>query len=146
MLHISSDIRILSEKKYVSLDGMDRKTWSGYDLNDTIQSRWSVIAAISNFSFETATISKNNTNEVVFVKFLKIIIDNLKIRFWDRNDKIILSAVGARYHSVKEIDTVLKQNKKMIIQTVPYTPEFFPIEIFINWVKNKIRKKIRNGK
>ena len=122
------------------------KGWSGYDLNDTIQNLWSVIAAISNFSFETATISKINIDEVVFVKFLKILIENLKIRFWDRNDKIILSADGSRYHSVKEIDTVLKQNKKMIIQTVPYTPEFSPIEIFINWVNNKIRKKIRNGK
>ena len=77
---------------------------------------------------------------------MKILIDYLKIRFWDRIDKIILSANGARYHSVKEVDTVLKQNKIMLIQTVPYTPEFSPIEIFINWVKNKIRKKIRNGK
>ena len=89
---------------------------------------------------------KNNTNGVVFVNFLKILIKNLKIRFWDRIDKIILSANGARYHSLKEVDTVLKQNKMILIQKVAYTPKFSPIEIFINWVKNKIRKKIRNGK
>ena len=62
---------------------------------------------MSNFSFETATINKNNTNGVVFVNFLKIIIENQKIRFLDRIDKIVLSADGAQYHSVKEVDTVL---------------------------------------
>ena len=122
------------------------KGWSGYALNDTIQNRWSVIAAISNFSFEAVAISKNNTNGAVFVEFLELLIENLKIRFWDKISKIVLSADGARYHSVKELDAVLKKNKMMLIQTIPYTLEFSPIEIFINWMKSKIKKKIRNGK
>ena len=122
------------------------KGWSGYELNDTIQNRWSVIDAISNFSFEAVAISKNNTNGTVFVEFLELLIENLKIRFWDKINKIVLSADGARCHNVKEVDAILKKNKMMLIQTIPYTPEFSPIEIFINWEKSKIRKKIRNGK
>ena len=50
------------------------KCWSGYALNDMIQSRWFVIAAIHNFSFETATISKINTNGIVFENFWKFLL------------------------------------------------------------------------
>ena len=65
-----------------------KKGWSGYALNDTIPNRWSFIAAISNFSFEAVTISKNNTNGAVFVEFLELPIENLKIRLWDKINKI----------------------------------------------------------
>ena len=34
----------------------------------------------------------------------------------------------------------------MMVQTIAYTPEFSAVEIFINCVKNKIRKKIRQQK
>ena len=111
MLHISADRWIWVGRNILPSIPWAQNGWSEYSINEVVPNRWFVIAVISNLSFEAVSISKSNTNRTVFANFLKILIDYLKIRFWDWIYQIILNSDGTRYHSAKEVDRVLKENK-----------------------------------
>ena len=49
----------------------------------------------------------------------------------------------AHYHSVNEIDKLLKSEEMMIVAIILYTPDFSFIELFINDIKNIFRAILR---
>ena len=71
-----------------------------------------------------------------------MLIPSLKNKYGDKYRKLILTCDGAKYHLVKEINNYLIQEEMMMLQIIPYTPEFAAIEIFINLIKSKNRKKL----
>ena len=52
---------------------------------------------------------------------------------WEK--KVVLNEERAKYRCVKVVDRVLKENKMMLIHTIPYTLEFLQIYTLINLVK-----------
>ena len=111
-----------------------------------IQEKFNVISAISNSDVELAVITKRNTNRDVFLEFIVKLISVLREKYKKQILRIILTWDGARYHLVSEVNEFIKKEGVMMVQTIAYTPEFSAVEIFINCVKNKIRKKIRQQK
>ena len=119
---------------------------SGFSIQEQPSFKYSVIAAISEDALELATISKDNTNGDVFVAFIEELDKRLSIRYGDRKRVFIMTCDGARYHSTKDVKRKVDELKITLIQTVPYSPEFSPVEIFINWVKSHIKKYLRKLK
>ena len=104
--------------------------------------RYSKIAAISEISLELVTISERNTNGVVFTEFTDELVKKLVEKYGERRKEFILTWDGARYHSTSTVKDKINDISMTWVQTVPYTPEFSPIEFFYNWVKSIIRKSI----
>ena len=100
--------------------------------------RYSIIAAISENSLEHAAI-----NELVFTEFIDELVKKLAERYRERRKAFILTWDGARYHSTSAVKDKFNNIGMTWVQTVPYTPEFSPIQIFNNWVKSFIRQSIR---
>ena len=119
---------------------------SGFSIQEQPSFKYSVIAAISEDALELATISKDNTNGDVFVAFLEELDKRLSIRYGDRKRSFIMTCDRARYHSTKDVKRKVDELKITLVQTVPYSPEFSPVEIFINWVKSHIKKYLRKLK
>ena len=126
-------------------------TWSklgesGYAIQPPTASRFSVIAAIWDSNLELVAISQINTNGKIFVEFMKILNAEIEQRYRELKDKIVITFDGARYHEVKDVEEFCKTMDLMVVQTPPYTPQFSPVELFINCVKSKIRMKLRKSK
>ena len=119
---------------------------SGYAIQQQIVSRFSVIAAIWDSNLELVAISKSNTNGGVFAEFMKLLNEEMKKRYTELKERIVITLDGALYHWVKDVEEYWRKMDLMVVQTQPYTPQFSPVELFINWVKSKIRKKIRMNK
>ena len=135
----------------VSRNSYPRMSWcqlgiSCYVTQHLIQEKFNVISAISNSDVELAVITKRNTNRDVFLEFIVKLISVLREKYKKQILRIILTWDGARYHLVSEVNEFIKKEGVMMVQTIAYTPEFSAVEIFINCVKNKIRKKIRQQK
>ena len=92
------------------------------------------------------TINKINTNSKIFCESLKLLINHMTTPDKHIMKKVILTSDGARYHISKDTSKFLVEDEVMMIQTVPYCPEFSPIEIFNSWAKNKILSRIRKPK
>ena len=117
---------------------------SGYAVYEGQPSkRYSVIAAISKGSLELSTISELNTNGSVFIEFIDELENKLAEKYWEWRKAFILTWDGAKYHSTTAVRNKINELGLTWVQTVPYTPEFSPIEIFNNWVKSAIRQSIR---
>lgn len=123
-----------------------KKRQSGYSFQEMANESFSNIAAISSSWIEWLAVSKSRTNGDVFCAFLKKLISEIKRKYDIEREKVILTWDGARYHLMDKVKTLLVAEGIMMVQTVAYTPEFSPVELFINWVKNKIRKRIRKFK
>ena len=108
--------------------------------------KYSVISAISDNDIEALAISKQNTNKIVFLNFLEILVKSLLDKYSNQKNKLILWCDGAKYHLVKDVHDYLAKKGIIMIQNIPYTPEFSAIEIYIDWVKNKIRRMLRKSK
>ena len=119
---------------------------SGWVVQERPSKSHSVIVAISNHNLELLTISNNTTNGEVFLKFMRLLASELQRKYKNKSDKLIITWDGARYHSVKEVRKYWNDAGIMMVQTAPYSPEFSPVELFINEVKNSVRKFIRKGK
>ena len=119
---------------------------SGYAIQDAITSRFSVIAAIWNSNIELVAISNSNTNGEVFYEFMKLLSQEIKDRYGDFKDRIVITLDGERYHWVANIAEHCKSEELMVIEMSPYTPQFSPVELFINCAKSKIRMKLRKNK
>ena len=115
---------------------------SEYIIQNLSNEKLSVIAAKSDNDIECLAISKSNTNREVFLEFMQMLISSIKNKYGDKYRKLILTCDGSKYHLVKEINNYLIQEEMMMLKIIPYTPEFAAIEIFINCIKNKIRKKL----
>ena len=74
------------------------------------------------------------------------LLSNLKLKYQEYIAKIIILWDVARYHLVNEIDKLLKSEEIMMVVTIPYTPEFSFVELFINNIKSKFRAKLRKGR
>ena len=105
--------------------------------NQTTKFWW--IAAISNWWLELLWISKENTNSKLFVKFLTLLTKRITAKYKDSIEMIIFVWDGAPYHCTNQIKRFLRRKKILMIRTIPYTPEFSPIEIFINCLKSKLK-------
>ena len=123
-----------------------QKGVSGFVIDTRPTEKFNIIAAISDAGMQVMTINKINTNSKIFCEFLKLLIDHMTTTDKHIMKKVILTSDGARYHISKDTSKFLVENEVMMIQTVPYCPEFSPIENFNNWVKNKIRSRIRKSK
>ena len=119
---------------------------SGYAIQQQIVSRFSVIPAIWDSNLELVAISKSNTNGGVFAEFMKLLNEEMEKRYSELKERIVITLDGARYHWVKDVKEYWRKMNLMVVQTPPYIPQFSPVELFINWVKSKIRKKIRMNK
>ena len=119
---------------------------SGYTIQQPIVSRFSVIAAIWDTNLELVAISQANTNGGVFAEFMKLLNEEIEQRYREQKERIVITLDGARYHWVKDVEKYCRKMNLMVVQTPPYTPQFSPVELFINWVKSKIRMKIRMNK
>ena len=102
-----------------------------------------VIASVSWTGFECIAISSLNSNGAVFWVFMDKLICNLKLKYGEYFEKIILKWDCVCYHLIKGIQDLLKFKEIMIVVTVPYTPEFSCIELFNNNIKNRFRAKLR---
>ena len=111
--------------------------------NKKSDKKMNVIAAVSWSGYEYVMVSEFNTTGSIFCIFLKNLIQHLKLKYEEYFAKIILTCDGARYHQIKNIDNLLINEEMMMVTTIPYTPEFSFIELFINDVKNKFRKLLR---
>ena len=118
----------------------------GYVVNDSPYESYSVISAITNNSLELVVIRTGTTNQTVFSEFINQLGARLHIKYKEEYKRFILTADGARYHWKKKVKNTIIQNGLMMIQTVTYSPEFSPVELFINWAKGKIKKSLRTGK
>ena len=107
---------------------------------------YSLISGITNLGLELITISCRSTNGQVFWEYLKLLIEVLKNNYKDQVKRVILTCDGACYHLIDQVDQILKDNGMLMAQIIPYSPEFSPIELFINAVKSIIRKRIRMSK
>ena len=119
---------------------------SGYVTQETHKGSYSVIAAITDTNFELIKISNCNTNGEVFNEFIEELDNILMQKYGDRKTRFIVSADGARYHWIDSVKGTLKKAELIMIQTVPYTPQFSPVEIFINCIKNRIKMRLRQSK
>ena len=117
-----------------------------YGLQSKKASRFSVIAANCDSNLELVAISSSNTNEKVFHEFVRLLSKKINIKYGELKDKLVITFDGARYHWVDSVEQYWKNVGLMVIQTPAYITQFSPVEIFINWVKNKIRKKLRKDK
>ena len=52
--------------------------------------------------------------------------------------KIMLTCDGAKYPSVQSVQKLLLDQQVTMVQTVPYSLEYSPVELFIKWLKAKI--------
>ena len=101
---------------------------------------------VSSNWFECIAICSDNTNGSVFWCFMDKVLSNLKLKYQEYFAKIIILWDGARYHLVNEMDKLLKSEEIMMVVTIPYTPEFSFVELFINNIKNRFRAKLRKGR
>ena len=106
----------------------------------------SVMIGISSFRLKHAFIYYGNTNHQVFIDFIQSLIQKLlEYDNW-RPENSILLFDGAAYHKMKAVDQLLKSNWLNALVSVPYTPEFWYVEIFNNFVKSKLRMQLKNGR
>ena len=122
------------------------KGQSQYCCMERSSKSYSLISGITNLGLELKTISCRSTKGQVFWEYLKLLIEVLKNNYKDQVKRVILTCDGARYHLIDQVDQILKDNGMLMVQTIPYSPEFTPIELFINAVKSIIRKRIRMSK
>ena len=95
---------------------------------------------------ELVVIKAGTTNQTVFSEFINQLGARLHIKYIKEYKRFILTADGDRYHWTKNVKNTIKQNELMMIQTVAYSPEFSFVELFIKFMKDKIRKALRTGK
>ena len=103
------------------------------------------MAAISNTSIERILIRKRNTNRAIFATFLQDLINDLKWKYDEYFEKLIITWDGAKYHSVEEIRQILEREEMMYYCFI-YIAEFSPVELFINWVKIQFKKYLKSLK
>ena len=123
-----------------------KKNKAGYVVSESSNESYSVIAAITDNNLELVAIRKGTTNQYVFCEFINQLSSQLLTKYNQDKKRFILTTDGAKYHWTENVKNMIKNSELMMIQTVAYSPEFSPVEIFINWVKGHIRKFLRNGK
>ena len=144
--------RILQIDEFtVSRSTLPTREWTkkgvlGYVIQEQPPHKYSVIAAISEEALELWAISDTNTNGDVFIAFIEELDTRLSRRYGERKREFIMTCDGARYHSTNAVKNKVKDLKMTLVQTVPYSPEFSPVEIFINWIKSHIRRSMRKLK
>ena len=93
--------------------------------------KYTIIAAISENYLELVAICEWNTNGAVFTQFINELGKKIVEKYGERRKAFILSWDGARNHSTSTVKDKINDIGMTWIQTVPYTPEFLPINYFI---------------
>ena len=104
---------------------------------------FNIILAISEIKVLHYKISQSNTNSEVFIEFLKELTTKIKEDSEIREEKFILNFDNASYHKSKVVKSFINKGEIKAFTNVPYTPEFAAVELWINCIKNSIRKEIR---
>ena len=84
------------------------------------------------------TIIKGSVNSVMFIEFIKNVIDKIqsnKVLFMD----------NARIHHSKLFTEYIKTVDNKILYNVPYCSEFNPIEMVFSKVKSMVHKRPNNA-
>ena len=79
----------------------------------------------------------------MFAEFIGELSKKLIEKYEERREAFILTWDGARYHSTFLVKKKIEEMSLTWVQTVPYIPEFSPIEIFNNLVKSIFCQSIR---
>ncbi len=101
-------------------------------INKNLKVRYTVISAISNKKILLNKIIKGSANAVIFVNFIKELIELI-----DPNNQILLD--NARIHHAKLLKDYMKTQPNKFIYNVPYSPEYNPIEKVFSMVKNTLK-------
>ena len=104
------------------------------------RTKYTVISAISNKKIIHNKIIKGSANAIVFLKFIKNIINGTKEK------ELYLLMDNTRIHHAKIVKEYIKTTKHKILFNVPYMPEYNPIEKFFSEIKFYIRSKKNNHK
>ena len=107
---------------------------------------FNIILAISEIKVLHYEISQSNTNSEVFIEILKELTTKIKEDSEIREEKFILNFDNASYHKSKVVKSFINKEEIKAFTNVPYTPEFAAVELWINCIKNSIRKEIRWGR
>jgi transposase len=99
--------------------------------------RYSVISAVSNRKVINTKIIKGSVNSIMFIEFIKEVIDKIK-------DNNVLFMDNARIHHSKLFTEYMKTVKNKILYNVPYCSELNPIEMVFSQVKSIVHKKDNN--
>jgi transposase len=94
--------------------------------------------AISQQDLLLYTIDKGTNDNIKFLDFMKDLIKVLEER--DINNPLIIMD-NCSIHLTKDLIDFYKENKLKILTIVPYASELNAIEIFFNYIKQKIYKK-----
>lgn len=106
---------------------------------NSVRTRYTVISAISNKKIIHIKIIKNSANRIIFLDFLKELINkniNNKYLFMD----------NARIHKAQIIREFEKKISNKYLYNIPYNSEFNPIEHVFSQVKNIVWGKKDNDK
>ena len=111
-----------------------------------VMKNFNIIIAIWRDRVVFYKISYSNTNSEVFISFLKELMERLREERESNKINYILSLDNASYHKSNIVKSFMTNGNIKAFTNVPYTPEFAAVEIWINWIKNNIRKELRIGR
>ena len=107
---------------------------------------FNIIIAICEDNVVFYKISHSNTNSEVFISFIRELKEKLREDSESNETNYILSLDNASYHKSNLAKSFLIRENIKAFTNVPYTPEFTAVELWINWIKNNIRKELRLGR
>lgn len=133
--HLSNIISIdeTSIDTHISNDyGWSKKGKRLIKINKNLKVRYTVISAISNKKILLNKIIKGSANAVIFVNFIKELIELI-----EPTNIILLD--NARIHHSNLLKEYMKTKTNKFIYNVPYSPEYNPIEKVFSMVKNTLK-------
>ena len=110
--------------------------------------RISVLAAIDTNGNVYSALTQVNTDERVFLLFLRKLFDKLskEERSWKENTIILID--GASYHHTDNVRDFISKTGVKVVLSAPYSYEGAPIEMFFHLLKstNLNPNRISTGK
>jgi transposase len=140
-LSLGLNIIFIDESNF-QLQNNHLRVWRKKDelplFNCVQRGRRNIIMAISQQDLLLYTIDKGTNDNIKFLDFMKDLIKVLEER--DINNPLIIMD-NCSIHLTKDLIDFYKENKLKILTIVPYASELNAIEIFFNYIKQKIYKK-----
>ena len=116
---------------------------TGYNTGVPVAKTWqsfSCIAAVSKTSLVQIQVSKKRTNSDVFCDFIEELAKSVRSSTDINSRKVILFLDNARYHSSKKTLAKFKELSTCALFNAPENPDFNACELFINALKQRLRR------